>query len=89
MIYKAGWNKLMTNNNNKSFRQYISVQFNKTSLSNASSRNLPKEKQAYILRILQPISSRLSKSILEKSKFYKKNLASKPFIKQQIVHSSI
>ena len=30
-IYKAGWNKLLANKNQRSFRQCISAQFNKTS----------------------------------------------------------
>ena len=77
MIYKADWDKLVTNNNNKSFRKYVSAQFNKISLRNIPSRNLSKVKQADISRISLSILPRLSKIHLEKSKFYKKNPVSK------------
>jgi len=30
-IYESGWDKLMANKENMSFRQYVSAQFNKTS----------------------------------------------------------
>ena len=64
VIYKASWNTLTTNYNNKFFRQYISAQFNKTFPSNTLSK-----KAGDISRIPSSIISRPSKSILEKFQF--------------------
>ena len=77
-IYEAGWDKLTTNYNNKYFRQCVSAQFNKTPLSYALSKKLSKGKQVDISRIPPPIPPRLSKSILEKSKFFRNIQVSKP-----------
>lgn len=49
------------------------MQFNKTCTNNTTSDKLLKEKKADISRIPSPIFSRPSKSVLAKSKFYKKN----------------
>ena len=73
MIYESGWNKLTTNNNNnKTFKQCISVQFNRTSVNNMPFKKPFKIKQADISIISLPISPKLSKNIISKSKFYKK-----------------
>jgi len=72
-IYKSSWNKLMANKDNKSFRQYMLLQFNKTLIRNTTTSKLSKGKQADILRIPSPISPRPSKSMLTKSKFFNKN----------------
>jgi len=58
------------NKDNKSFKQYISAQFNR-SISN----KISKDKQANISRISLSIPLRPSKSILAKLKFFKKSLA--------------
>jgi len=71
-IYKSGWNRLTANNNNKTFRQYMSSQFNKTSTNNTTTNKLSKDKQANVSRI--PLRS--NKSMLDKSKFFKKNQSS-------------
>ena len=80
-IYESGWDKLIANKDNKTFRQYISSQFNMKPTKNMINNNLSKDKQANILRIPLPIPLRPSKSVLAKSKFFKKslpfNLASK------------
>jgi len=75
-IYKSGWNKLTANNDNKTFRQCISAQFNRTPTNNMPTKEIFKSKQANISRISLPIPSGPSKSVLPKSKFYKKNKAS-------------
>ena len=60
----------MANNENKTFRQYISPQFNKTPTKNITTNKLIKGKQADVLRILLLMPS---KSVLAKLKFFKKN----------------
>lgn len=72
-IYKSSWDKLTANNDNKTFRQYISAQFNKTPTNNMLTKKIFKSKQADIFRISLPIPSRPRKSVLPKLKFYKKN----------------
>ena len=83
-IYKLDQNKLVASQN-KIFKQSIFLQFIKVYNNNivhdksVFSKNMPKRKQADISKIPLPILfrlSRLSKSILEKSKIYKKNLIS-------------
>ena len=76
-IYKLGQVKLAVSKN-KTFRQSISLQFNKMctnnmALSKLSSSKSTKEKKVDISRVPSPISSRPSKSILAKSKFYNIN----------------
>ena len=73
-IYESGWDKLIANKDNKTFRQYISSQFNMKPTKNMINNNSSKDKQANILRIPLPILSRPSKSVLAKSNFFKKNL---------------
>jgi len=63
IIYESGWNKLTVIKDNKSFRQCILVQFNRTPTNNIS-------------RIFPLISLRSSQSVLAKSKFFKKNQVS-------------
>ena len=79
-IYEAGWNILPAKNDHKSFRQCISTQFNNNKSSNStknqSQKTAPKGKQANISKVSSPISSHPSKKILEKYKFFMKNLAS-------------
>ena len=57
------------------FRQYVFTQFNKTSFNekNSSNLNKDKDKKTNIFRVSPLISLRSSKSILVKSKFFKKN----------------
>jgi len=65
----ANWNKT-------TFKQYVSVQFNKTISKFPKISGLKpkeKEKEANISRIFPPIPPQLSRSILEKSKFFKIN----------------
>jgi len=50
-IYKSSWNKLIANKNNKSFKQYMFLQFNKTPTRGITTNKLSKSKQANILRI--------------------------------------
>jgi len=63
---------LTANKDNKSFRQCVVSQFNVKTTKNIT-YNLAKRKQANILKVSPPISPRPSKSILAKSKFFKKN----------------
>ena len=77
-IYESGWDKLVANKDKNSFRQCISVQFNKKPFNNIPIKSLlpnklVKGKQADIFRIPLSILPRPNKSILAKSKFYKKN----------------
>ena len=66
-IYEYGWNKLIANNNN-TFWQYVSSQFNKnTSTIKTNNGNI-----ANISRILLLIPPRSNKSILAKLKYHKK-----------------
>ena len=80
LIYKVGWNKLLANNDHKSFKQYVLIQFNNNksfnSMKNQSQKIAPKGKQANISKVPPLISSHPSKKILEKSKFFMKNLTS-------------
>ena len=69
VIYEFRWDKLIANNDNRSFRQCVSLQFNK----NITTKKLFKSKQANISRVPLPISLKPSKSMLTKLKFYKKN----------------
>jgi len=62
------------NKDNKSFKQCISAQFNRSILNKNTSNNISKDKQANISRIPLPIPLRPSKSILAKLKFFKKSL---------------
>ena len=64
------------NKDNKTFRQCVSAQFNRTSANNMPSKKPSKSKQADMTRIPPPIPPRPSKSVLSKSKFYKKIQAS-------------
>ena len=71
-IYKFSWDKLIANKN-KSFRQYILAQFNKSISNKYTSNNMSKDKQVNISRISLPIPPRPSKSVLAKSKFFKES----------------
>jgi len=76
-IYESGWDKLAVSKD-KSFRQTVSLQFNKIYTNNANTNKLSskrKEKKANISRIPFLILSMPSRSVLAKSKFYKKNLS--------------
>ena len=68
-----GWNKLIANQDKKSFRQCVSVQFNRKSTNNIIPRKENKDKKVNISRILLSIPPRPSKNILAKSKYYKKS----------------
>ena len=77
-IYKSGQDKLAASKN-KTFRQSVSSQFNKVYINNVNTnklsfRKIIKEKKVFIPRISSLISSRPSRSILAKLKFYKQNL---------------
>ena len=72
-IYESGWDELAANKNQKSFRQCVSVQFNRKSVNNSVLNKEGKGKQASISRISLPIPLQPSKSILAKSKFFKGN----------------
>jgi len=43
-IYKFGWNKLIANKDNRSFRQYVFLQFNKTPTKIITTSKLSKGK---------------------------------------------
>ena len=73
-IYKAEWNKLMVNCNNKTFRQCFSAQFIPKNVKKDTTKGNIFNKQNKTLtvsRIPFSILLRPSKKILEKSKFYK------------------
>jgi len=75
-IYKSGWNKLTVNKDNKSFRKCALVQFKLRRPMNNTGNNkkLAKSgKKAKVFRVPPSISPKLSKKVLEKSKFYKDN----------------
>ena len=67
----------MANKNNRSFRQCVASQFNmkpiKTTNQNLNHNSSTRSKQASISKVPLPIPPRLSKSILAKSKYSKKN----------------
>jgi len=74
-IYKFKWDNLIVNSKDKTFQQYISSQFNKnktTTPKTTEDKKADKNKQADISRIPSSSTSRLSKSISAKSKYYKK-----------------
>jgi len=67
----------MANKDNRSFRQYVLLQFNKTLTKNITTTSKPsKGKQANISKVLLPIPPKPCKSMLAKLKFYKKNQSS-------------
>ena len=78
-IYESGWNKLVANKEQKSFRQGVSMQFNRKSLNNSvlKEESKGKGKQASIFRIFPLIFLWFSKSVLAKFKFFKGNQESK------------
>ena len=83
-IYKSEQDKLTANKKSKTFRQCIAVQFNSKVSKNQLNINQSSPgtgKQASISRIPPPIPSRLSKSVLAKSKFYKTNSSSSMSLK--------
>jgi len=73
VIYESRWNKLIANNDNRSFRQCVFLQFNKIPTKNITTKKLFQGKQANISRVPLPIPFKPSKSMLTKLKFYKKN----------------
>jgi len=75
-IYESRWDKLNANKNGNSFRQCVSSQFKTKILKNISDNNQvlsKQDKQAKVSKVSLSISFRLSKSILAKLKFFKKN----------------
>jgi len=62
------------NKNNKFFRQYVYVQFNRNISNKSIFNNTFKGKQVNISRTFLSISLRPSKNLLAKSKFFEKNL---------------
>ena len=65
---------LTANENNKTFHQYISAQFKPNTTKKLEVKNkgsFKPTKEINISGISPPISPRLSKKVLEKSKFYK------------------
>ena len=66
----------MANKDNRSFRQYVFLQFNKTLTKNITTGKPSKGKQFNISKVLLPIPPKLCKSMLAKLKFYKKNQSS-------------
>ena len=72
VIYKSGWDKLTANDKEMLFRQCISSQFNKKPAKPTPTPKLTKSKQADISRISPLIPSRPNKSILARSKYFKK-----------------
>ena len=74
-IYKIGWNSLKTNDCNRIFRQNFALKFIPKTTNNKPNKRVDitiKEKKVEIIKIPPPILSRLSKEILEKSKFFKR-----------------
>jgi len=51
VIYESRWDKLIANSDNKSFRQCVSSQFNKTPTKNITTKKLFKGKQANTSRV--------------------------------------
>ena len=81
-IYESGWEKLVASKD-KSFRQSISLQFNKvytnnTNTNKLSSKKTTKENKVDVSRITPLVLPRPNRSILAKLKFYKKNLSQDP-----------
>ena len=76
-VYQFRWKELIANKDNRSFRQCVSLQFNKIPTKNITTSKPAKNKQADISRVHLPIYFRFSKSMLAKSKFYKKNQSSR------------
>ena len=74
-IYESSWDKLIVSRNNNSFKQCVYSQFNRTPNNIAIFKPM-KEKQADMSRIPLSIPSRLSKTVLAKSKYFNKNLLS-------------
>ena len=77
-IYKSRYDKLNTNKNSNSFRQYIASQFKAKAPINKLDNNqdlIKPSKQVNFFRIPPYLSPRLSKKVLEKSKFYKAKMS--------------
>jgi len=64
---------MVANKDNRLFRQCMASQFSVKSMKNTTQNSSDKDKQANISKVPLPISLRLNKSILAKSKFFKKN----------------
>ena len=65
-IYESGWNKLTTNKDNRSFRQYVALQFKAKipdNKSNANQETFKSGNKANVSRIPSPIPLRLSKKV--------------------------
>ena len=73
-MHKAGWDTLKTNKRNRTFCQSVTSKFTlkiKNNISNKKNKIPKKERKVEIIRIPFPISPRLSKDMLRKSKFFK------------------
>jgi len=94
-IYKAGWDILETNENNRIFRQNILFKFSSKSNVNKPIKRVEqlKNKQVEVVKLPSPILARLFKEILEKSKFFIKKSntvkkTAKPKTKQSYAQAS-
>ena len=68
-IYSSGWDKLIADNNSRTFRQRVASQFIMKNIPTTEKRN--KTNPANISRIPPPIPPRPSASVLAKSKHHK------------------
>ena len=73
-IYKSGWDTFYSDKENRLFRQKFGGKFTLNISKNNPSANRVKykDKAAEIIKLPPPILVRLSKEVLEKSKFFKK-----------------
>ena len=76
-IYNSKWDKLVADNNSRTFRQCVASQFNRVNPTNSKTGNLPYP--ANISRISPLIPPRPSATVLVKSKLAKSKLGSKSF----------
>jgi len=76
-IYNSGWNKLLADNNLRTFQQCVASQFNRGNPTDLKTGNIPLF--ANISKIPPPILSRPSATVLAKSKLAKYKLGSKSF----------
>jgi len=76
-IYNSGWDKLLADNNSRTFRQCVISQFNRGNPIDSKTGNIPHP--ANISKIPPPIPPRPSATILAKSKLAKSKLGSKSF----------
>jgi len=76
-IYNSGWDKLVADNNSRTFQQCVALQFNRGNPTDSKTGNIPHP--ANISKIPSPIPPRPSATILAKFKLARSKLGSKSF----------